>query len=141
MSQQFILPANDAPLRETRIRNLVRFLSMLPLDQAWAVESKRHAKRRSDQQNRYLWAVCYPAFLAHLDGWSAEDVHEYMLGEHFGWETLEGFGRKRLRPIRRSSKLSKLEFGEYVEFIQRKAAELGLYVPDPNEHVDLGMAA
>jgi hypothetical protein len=58
-----------------------------------------------------------------------------MLGEHFGWETLEGFGRKRMRPIRRSSKLSTMEFQDYVAFIQQKAAELGIVIPDPNEEV------
>src|SRR5690606_5667090 len=136
MSDTFILPANDPQLRETRIGNLVRFLRQLPANQAWSVETRRHAKRRSDMQNRYLWGVCYPSFLRHLDGWTAEDVHEYMLGEHFGWETLEGFGRKRMKPIRRSSKLTTAEFAEYVEFIQRKGAELGLYVPDPNESME-----
>jgi hypothetical protein len=60
-------------------------------------------------------------------------LHEYFLGEHFGWETLEGFGRKRLRPLKRSSKLSTAEFAAFVDFIQRKAAELGIYIPDANE--------
>lgn len=92
-------------------------------------------KKRSDPQNRYLWGVCYPTMLKQggesLAGWDAEDLHEYFLGEHFGWETLEGFDRKRLRPIRRSSKLTPLEFADYVSFIQRKAADMGIVIPDP----------
>jgi hypothetical protein len=54
-----------------------------------------------------------------------------MLGECFGWETVEGFGRKRLKPLKRSAKLTTLEFSDFVAFIQRKAAEFGVYVPDP----------
>lgn len=91
--------------------------------------------KRSDPQNRYLWGVVYPTILAagKLDGWSNEDLHTYLLGEHFGWELVKGFGAKRQRPIRRSSKLSKLEFMDYIAFIQQRMAEHGIYVPDPNE--------
>ena len=89
---------------------------------------------RSLEQNAYLWGVVYPTFLKEsgLDeqGWRADDVHEYLLGEHFGWETIEGMGRKRMRPLKRSSTLDKMEFVDYVAFIQQKAAELGIYIPD-----------
>ena len=57
------------------------------------------------------------------------------LGEHFGWETIEGLGKKRLRPLRRSSALTKAEFSEFVGYIQRRAAELGVYIPDPSDEV------
>ena len=123
--------------RGQRVENLAKFLLSLPVDKAWRVTVAEHKQRRSEQQSRYLWGVVYPAVLEgggeSLRGWTAEDLHEYFLGEHFGWETLEGMGRKRIRPLRRSSKLTKMEFADYVAFIQRKAAEFGVYVPDPNE--------
>ena len=92
---------------------------------------------RSIQQNRYLWGVCYPMIIeqGRLDGWRNDDLHEYFLGEHFGWETLEGLGRKRMRPLNRSSSLTKMEFVDYVAFVQEKAAGLGIVIPDP-EHSD-----
>lgn len=130
MSQTFILHKAD-PNRANVLANAQRFLAMLPESQAWKIEVAQYAKRRSDQQNRYLWGVCYPTFMRALPGWDAEDVHEFLLGEHFGWERLDGMGRPRLKPIKRSSKLSKVEFAEYVDFCQRKAAEHGLFVPDP----------
>ncbi len=68
-----------------------------------------------------------------MEGWSADDVHEFCLGEAFGWETLTGFGKKRLKPIRRSSSLSVTEFMDYVADVQRRMAERGIYIPDPNE--------
>jgi hypothetical protein len=101
-------------------------------------EVKSKGPRRSHEQNRYLWGVCYAAILKHLEGWDAEDVHEYCLGEWSGWETLEGFGRKRLRPIRRSSRLSTTEFADYVGFIQRTMAAKGIDIPEPNEEVNCG---
>lgn len=132
MTQQFILHANDA--NRTRIvANLQKFIDALPATKPWKIEIAQYQKRRSDQQNRYLWGVVYPAFCKVLDGWDAEDVHEFLLGEHFGWETFDGLGRKKVKPIRRSSKLTKVEFAEYVDHAIRIAADHGIYVPAPEE--------
>jgi hypothetical protein len=123
--------------RDGAIQRVAGFLSRLPLEKAWRVSVQEQKRTRSQNQNRYLWGVAYPAILSAggeaLAGWDAEDLHEYFLGEHFGWEVIEGFGRKRIKPVRRSAKLSTIEFSDYVGFIQRKAAEFGVYVPDPNE--------
>ena len=88
---------------------------------------------RSLEQNRYLWGVCYATILEQgdLDGWRNEDLHEYFLGEHFGWETLEGFGKRRMKPLNRSSRLTKMEFVDFIDFIHQKAAEMGIVIPDP----------
>ena len=129
----FTLP-KELP-RTRAIERVAGFLSRLPQDKAWRVSVTEQKRTRTQQQNRYLWGVAYPAILAGggeaLSGWHAEDLHEYFLGEHFGWETLEGFGRKRMKPLRRSAKLTTQEFSDYVAFVQRKAAELGIFVPDP----------
>lgn len=119
--------------RHRQLERLFDFLSSLSPAYAWQVEVKRVQRNRSNQQNAYLWGVVYEVIKQHLPGWDAEDIHEYFLGEHFGWETLEGFGRKRLKPLRRSSKLSTTEFQDYIGFIQRKCSELGIYIADPSE--------
>lgn len=115
--------------------NALRFFERLPTDSAWRVVVEPYKPRRSESQNRYLWGVVYPTILkaGNLDGWEPEDLHEFYLGECFGWETLEGMGRKRVKPLKRSSKLNKTEFSDYVGFIQRKAAEMGIYIPDPED--------
>jgi hypothetical protein len=109
------------------------FIQSLPVDRAWRVVVEPYKAKRSDSQNRYLWGVVYPTILkaGNLDGWHAEDLHEYFLGEHFGWETLDGMGRKRVKPLKRSARLSKQEFSEYVAFIQQRAAEMAIFIPDP----------
>jgi hypothetical protein len=130
-----VLPATMP--RERIIERIARTLGGLCTERAWAVMVKEHKPKRSNQQNRYLWGVVYPEIMKHLKGWDAQDVHDYLLGEHFGWETIEGFGRRRLRPLRRSSGLTKREFAAYLEFIQRRMAELGIFIPDPDAELAL----
>ncbi len=134
--QTFTLP-KDTP-RESQVARITRFISGLARGKAWSVEVKEARPKRSDQQNRYLWGVAYPAILKHLPGWTADDLHEYCLCECFGWEMLEGFGKRRLRPLKRSSKLTTTEFQDFVSHIQVSMAEKGIWVPDPDE---VGIAA
>lgn len=115
-------------------RNAAAFVATLECDEKRPLEVvvRRHKKKRSTSQNAYLWGVCYKLITDHLDGWTANDVHEFFLGECFGWETLEGLGRTKVKPLRRSSKLSTAEFSDYVAFIQRFMAERSLVIPDPD---------
>jgi hypothetical protein len=129
--QTFTLPRLVS--RERQIERIAAFLSGLAAGKGWTVEVKELVRTRSGQQNRYLWGVAYPAILQHLPGWTADDLHEYCLGECFGWEVIEGFGRKRMRPLKRSSKLSTTEFTDFVADIQMRMAERGIYVPDADE--------
>jgi hypothetical protein len=129
--RNFVLP-KMLP-RDGMIERIALILRSLPADKAFMVAVHEHRLRRSEQQNRYLWGVCYVELLKALPGWDAEDIHEYMLGECFGWETIAGLGRKRLRPLKRSSVLNKQEFSDFVAFIQRRAAEHGVYIPEPGE--------
>ena len=130
--QRFVLRSNDT-VRVNVLANCITHLNRLPSSKSWRVEIVEHRERRSDAQNRYLWGVCY-AELQRATGQDAADWHEYMLGECYGWETVEMMGRKKLRPMRRSSKMDKAEFAEYVAFIQRRAAEHNIYIADPNEY-------
>jgi hypothetical protein len=102
--------------------------------------TSRSEKVRSAQQNAYLWGVVYQTILNHASdggeslatkGWDDEDLHEFFLGEHFGWIALDGFGRKRLKPKRRSSKLPPSEFSDYMLSIQAHVAPMGIVIPDP----------
>ena len=130
-----IFPKGTTPQQFTAAAALM--VQGLSSDRAWCVEVSEWKKPRTNQQNSFLWGVCYPAILEGggeaLAGWTREDIHEYMLGECFGWETLEGFGRKRLRPLKRSSTLNKQEFTEFLMFIEAKCADMGIVIPQPYE--------
>ena len=121
--------AKGHPDRAIVLGNVQSFLARLPDTKSWSIEVSEYHKPRSDSQNRYLWGVAYKA-LRDATGQDAEDWHEYMLGEWSGWEEYELFGRKKLRPMRRSSKLTTAEFCDYVAFIQQRAAEHGIMIPD-----------
>ena len=114
-----------------------RMVQGLDPSRAWCIEVLEWKRPRTDQQNRFLWGVAYPAILEGggetLAGWTRDDIHEYFLGECFGWETLEGFGRKRMRPIKRSSKLNKQEFSEYLMFLEIRCEYMGIRIPEPVE--------
>lgn len=138
MSQTFVLHANDA--RRSRVmENLVGFLSRLPNTKSWRIEVKAYRKTRSSEQNNALWGVAYPA-LERATGQGVNDWHEYMLGEHFGWVEYSLFGKRKLRPARTTTTgfdgepdtLSAADFAEYYDFIQRRAAQHGVHVPDPD---------
>lgn len=111
-------------------------VSRLDPAQSWQISIEAFKPKRSDQQNAFLWGVVYPSILEgggeSLRGWTTTDLHEYFLIEAFGSEVIEGFGRKRHKPIRRSSKLTKQEFTDYLAMIEAKCAELGIHIPEPS---------
>lgn len=92
--------------------------------------------RRSGEQNRLLWALYSDALQQGgetLGGWTSEDIHEFMLGEYYGWQVHEALGRKRMKPVKRSSRLTKSEFSDFLEFVVRKFAEHGIVLELPGE--------
>jgi hypothetical protein len=141
MTQSFILlKPGTGTARDVVIANLVRFLGGLSESFDWCVEVKRHQKRRSDQQRKALFGAAYKACMTFmgLSGASDKDeLHRFWCGEFFGWK--EGaFGQKT--PVRTTTKdehgshneIDVKTALEMYEFIQRRSAEVGCYVPDPD---------
>lgn len=99
---------------------------------------------RTSQQNRYLFGACYPP-VADAMGYDVEDIHEYMLGRHFGWVDVKVPKTPRnpegveSRPFRttttdehgKRSLLSKAEFAKFVETVHRIAAHTGVFIAEP----------
>lgn len=92
--------------------------------------------RRTNDQNALLWSL-YSDIIAlggeSLGGFTKDDLHEFFLIDYFGAETKELFGRKKLKPLHRSSRLTKMEFAEFVEHIVRFMAEKGVVLTLPGE--------
>lgn len=92
--------------------------------------------RRSLDQNALLWAL-YSDVLKlggeTLGGWSTEDLHTYLCGEYWGWERVKAFGMMRQKPKRRSSRLTKVEFSDYLSFVVRRMAEHGIVLSLPED--------
>lgn len=113
--------------------NAIKTISELDRKKKWEIEVRESKDTRTNQQNRYLWGVVYK-LLSDETGNDPEDLHEYFLGEHFGWEEVTVLGKKKLRPKRRSRNSEKDIFFEFVEFIRRRAAMNGYYIPDPDPY-------
>ena len=126
----FILRRNTD--RNPTIAKVAAFLEVLGDRCDWGVTVGPYRRKRSDQQNRMLWGIAYKT-LADATGNDPDDLHEFFLGDHFGWEVRTVMGQQRRVPKRRSSGLTTGEFSDYYAFIQRRAAEVGYYVPDPGE--------
>ena len=134
-SQSIILP--KLVPRGAAIKRIADVLSVLQLEKAWLVEISEHKAKRSDSQNRFLWSI-YTEILEKggedMGGWTKQDLHDFFLINHFGSETKNMFGRKRLVALRTSSNLSKMEFVDYVDSILRFMAQRGVYIRSPEEY-------
>ena len=123
--------------RGTKKEAIAQAVDLLIRDEtiSWQVTVEPFKKPRTNQQNAYLWGVVYPTILEAggeaLRGWQADDLHEYFLGEIYGWETLEGMGRKRMKPVKRSSRMSRSDFMNFLEEISQRCANLGIVIPEP----------
>ena len=135
--QRIIMPPEDSVRREMRAKRVMVYLSGLDPKKAWRVTIEEAIRKRSLSQKAYLWSI-YEHLLKvggpDLAGWEKEDLHDFFLGEWSGWEPKVLYGRKRLRPLKRSSKLNKQDFTDFLDFIMRFMAQRGIYIPSPDEN-------
>lgn len=128
--QRFIIPkAGD-------LSRAVAVLSAMAKDGPVEVSAKPYKAKRSTDQNALLWSI-YADIIRMggeaMAGWTKDDLHEFFLGSHFGWTECRLFGERRKKPARRSSRLNKQEFSDFVEFIVRFMAEQGVYLQLPGD--------
>ena len=138
--QCFILRKNGG--REKILANIAKFLEILPADREFVVEIRRYRRSRTLAQNAMLWKLAYPPIMQAL-GLSGESdkemLHHTFCELYFGRIDVKIMGIMMTRPRRttttdeqgRRSVLTTLEFSDFWSFVQRQAAELGIYVPDP----------
>lgn len=106
-------------------------------------ECKRIYRRRSNQQNKYLWSVPYKILgekLSEITGLTItkEDVH-LMMTEKFSKDrkeitNLETGEVEEIVKAARTSEMSTVEHSNYCEFLRRYGATfLGVDIPEPQE--------
>jgi hypothetical protein len=131
--------------RDDAIAKVVRYLHSLPLDKAFWVLFEPYKAERSNQQNKYLHAVCYK-LLSDATGYDHDDIAEYCLGTHFGWKTEKcpktpnNPNGVRDVPVRTTTRgedgkrdvLTWDVFSDYVDWIQRFGATHNIFIPDPD---------
>lgn len=139
MSQRFILHANDDG-RALVKSNLHAFIDRLPDGKAWECVIDRHVKKRSPKQRKALFAAAYGPIMDFM-GLRGEDdkkeLHRFFCCEYFG-SRIDQLGRRMpLRTTTRNEQGEREEISmdvafDMYEFIQQRAAEQGIDVPNPD---------
>lgn len=98
------------------------------------VEIKKKRKKASDSQRQYYFGAVLTEFMNHL-GYDPDEklaFHNQLKCLYFNTEPDQnGF----LIPpsVFTKGKRTTKEAADFIQWVQRKAAEMGCYIPDPNE--------
>ena len=123
--------------------NAEKYFWELPLDGTFKVTYEEVESTRKLNQNAALWAVAYPPIMESIGlrgEKEREEIHEYFCGEYWGWQHINILGKMKARPIRTTTTneegkrevISKSAMYDFYSFIQQRAAENGIFVPDPD---------
>jgi len=92
---------------------------------------KKFRKDRTPPQLKYYWGVCVRLLSQHT-GYEEDEVHAILKYKFLRAVNDDGYEYvKSLSTIARQ--VDTLEMNEFIEKIQRWGAEIGCYIPDPQE--------
>lgn len=131
----------NGPEREGVKQRAHDFIDRLPADKSWVVTVAPFVKKRSSKQRASLFAVAYGAIMEATGLRGAadkDDLHEFFCGEYWGWT--EATGLMKSRPVRTTTtneagerdEISTLQALDMYAFIQKRALDNGIDVPDPD---------
>lgn len=145
-----MLPVEDEVRRKARAQRVATFLSGLDPRKPWEVLVRPFKRSRTNQQSRYERGVAC-VLLSKAVGYEPEEIHEYLCGMYWGWrqvacpKTPSNPRGIRDVPIRTTTTnangerdvLSRTEFADFVDFIQRFGAKHNVFIPDPEPEIAL----
>ncbi len=138
ITPQGALRIYNRPLFEEDVRAMSR-----DKDLAVTIEVKVKKYRRSNEFNNYYWGVVVAMIVERLRE-LGHDVdrdlaHEFLKGRFLYSELTDPSTGEVMRIPKKTSELATGEFMEYLEHVKQFAAEtLDLYIPDPNEQLEIG---
>lgn len=125
--------------RESQLAAVCRFIMSAHLGKPINIKITIARPERTGRQLGYLFGVAY-RILVEEKGYTDEGWHEYFCIKFFGGKEVgKPGGRVEAAPIRTTTKdadgnrdvIDRKTFWDFVEMIQREAAEGGVYIPDP----------
>ena len=137
ITPQGALRIYNRPLFEEEVRAMSR-----DKDLAVTVEVKIKKYRRSNEFNNYYWAIVVAMIserLRELGHDVDKDLaHEFLKGRFLYSELTDPSTGEVMKIPKKTSELATGEFMEYLEHVKQFAAEtLDLYIPDPNEQLEI----
>ena len=138
-AQTYQLNANG-PERPGVTQRAHDFIDRLPVDKSWVVTVAPYMKKRSLDQNAATFGLAYKTIMeaTGLEGEAdRKQLHRDFCGDWFSW--VDGpLGQQRPRRTTTTNErgerdvIDARDMAEFYNFIQRKAAEFGIDVPDPD---------
>jgi hypothetical protein len=137
ITPQGALRIYNRPLFEEEVRAMSR-----DKDLAVTIEVKLKKRFRSDVQNAYYWGVVVAMVSERLRELGHEVdrdlTHEFLKGRFLYSELTDPTTGEVMRIPRKTSELATEEFIAYLEQVKQFAAEtLDIYIPDPNEQLEI----
>lgn len=109
-------------------QNAIRAIESLKNDIVWEVEIKQYKRNRSASQNSLYWQ--WITLIGHEIGYDKDEMHTIFAEKYLPPVIVEYDGRT-IQAVRSTKGLKVKEFSEYLEAIDRFAAELGIMLPHP----------
>ena len=137
ITPQGALRIYNRPLFEEEVRAMSR-----EKDLAVTIEVKVKKYRRSNEFNNYYWGVVVAMIVERLrelgHDIDRDLAHEFLKGRFLYSELTDPSTGEVMRIPKKTSELATGEFMEYLEHVKQFAAEtLDLYIPDPNEQLQI----
>lgn len=110
-------------------------------DGEYMIEVKKVRKKRSNDQNAWLWGVIYPMLLDGLvdAGWEitdTEQVHEFFKSQMTSDRVINKHTGEVIEIPESTANMDTLTFSTYCEKLREYASEfLGVDIPDPIEQL------
>ena len=130
-------------IEEARRSNAIAHINTLAADGSAEIEIRPFKKTRSLRQNAALWGVAYPPIMEAMGlrgEKEREEIHEYFCGEYWGWKQYKILDKLKQKPVRtttidedgKRNRIKTVAMSDFYAFIQQRAADNGIYVPDPD---------
>lgn len=120
---------------QDRQQRAAKLISILPLVKPLKVTIEEYHEKRSDSQNKRLWAL--HTLASEVTGYTPEEMHELALCEHFGSAEKEcknpwtGDIEIKRVPLKRSSARDVKEFAKFMEATENLyVTKLGVFLGD-----------
>lgn len=135
MSKAFIATITNGRIALGSEHNIARFNDWAKLNEGKAVRIERDVPIRSLSQNAFYWA--WLGKVEQETGNASEDMHIYFRSIFLPKRIVKIKGKKehQLETLGSTTKLSKVEFGEYME---KCARHTGIPLPTPEEIAEMG---
>lgn len=136
---KFVMRAKDQDHERFRANALLA-IGALDLNAGdWQVEIGPFEEPMTASQRGAIFGLAYVVVTDHT-GFTKDEVHEFFLGEYFGWVEVDFLGKKVNKPARtlttdfdgKRHKLTKRETADYFTFIQNYCGHKGITIPDPD---------